>query len=164
MRNQLGFTLLELLIAAAIISVLAMFATRAFRQANSDIRIQDAQARAKIVAMAAHRMKVEYPGVKFSTDEMGVVSSPNPRHCSPSATVNLQVLIDCGYLEYRQYAVEARDEEETDESKAYQTNFNMFFEDEESYTVCVKGKTSKITDERCFCTDGETLDAPKACE
>ncbi len=164
MCKKKGFTLLELLIAAAIIAVLAMFATRAFRQSASDIRLQDAQARAKVIAMSAHRMKVEYPGVKFSTadDAIGQVSAPNGSYCYPTAAaVTIQTLVDCGYLDYRQYAAEVY--EETEDEDTYASNFTMFFPDEDSYKVCVKGNTSKILDKRCYCTDGESVDTPTNC-
>ena len=162
MHNQHGFTLLELLIAAAIISTLAVFATQTFRRSSSDVRLQDIQARAKIIAMAAHRMKVEYPGVTFSTDWMGTVASPNSSLCNPQGDITLQTLIHCGYLDYRQYAAEVR--EDTAENP-YKSNFRMKFAAADSYKVCVQGTTDKVVDKRCYCTDGESIDAPTAsCE
>ena len=157
MCDQRGFTLLELLIAAAIIATLAVFATQSFRRSASEVRLQDAQARAKVVAMAAHRLMVEYPSASFSTNNMGRVSSPNRAQCVTNQTgLTLQTLIDCGYLDYRQYAAEVR-EEGTEELKS---NFKMFFPSANSYKVCVQGITDKILDKRCYCTYGEKIEAP----
>lgn len=164
MDNRNGFTLLELLIAAAIIATLAVFATQTFRQSASEVRLQDAQARAKIIAMAAHRLKVDYPTATFSTAPMGIVSLPNRAGCYPTQEgITLQMLINCGYLDYRQYAVDSREEDEDEDAEIFGSNFDMHFF-RGSYKVCVKAKEqkSKILDKRCYCTDGETIDAPVA--
>ncbi len=157
MHKRNGFTLLELLIAAAIIAVLAAFATQSFRQTGSEIRLQDAQARAKTIAMAAHRLKVDYPGVKFSTDAMGRVEAQNRSNCSLSSNtiVSLQTLIDCGYLDYRQYMAESREDE--DGTTTYFSNFSMSFRNDESYEVCFQRRenNTKILDANKYCTDGE---------
>lgn len=62
MINKNGFTLLELLIAAALIGVLAMFATQAYRASASDIRIENAKAYARLLFAAKENCLVEYPG------------------------------------------------------------------------------------------------------
>ena len=145
-----GFTLIELLIAAAIIGALAVFATLTFRQSASDIRIQDAKSRAKVIAMAARRMKIENQGVVFYTE--GTLEDPSdPRSTAEEVAntctfprvdkVDLQKMVDCGYLEYRKYV-----------------DPNFLFRFDNKGQVCVKvnpgGKVSgKASDE--FCTNGE---------
>ena len=159
MKNVKGFTLLELLIAAAIIGTLAIFATQSFRRTASDTRVQDAQARAKIVAMAAQRFAKDYPAVVNGTapireqeddDGMGVVDPPNPAQCNAGGVeLSLQNLINCGYLEYRQYAYEVRAED-----GSYGRNFNMFFYVHNGVWVCVNRLTAKILDNNTYCSDG----------
>lgn len=151
MNNKNGFTLLELLIAAAIIGVLAIFATQSFQAAATDVRVEDAKARAKIVAAAAHRFLLNYPSASsnLGSDGNSLIVSTDSRRCKTN-TISVQNLVDCGYLEYRQYNAETR------EGENYKRNFNMTFEIVNGILmVCVQGTTPKIKDKKQYCTDGE---------
>ena len=147
MMNRRGFTLLELLIAAMIIGVLSIFATQAFRNTASDIRVEDAKARAQVVAAALRRFTLDHPNATLAqTETMGTVSAPST--CS-STTISLQNLINCGYLEYRQYATEVRN------GNSYKTHFTMTLEnDTNGVVVCVQRAQAqgKITDSKKYCT------------
>ena len=162
MNNKNGFTLIELLIAAVIIGTLAIFATQSFRSTSSDIRLEDAKARAKIVAMAARRFWSDHPSV--GTVDTNAVTyqllplNPNINQCDET-TISIQNLIYCGYLEYRQYVHDTRDA-----AGAARNNFTMYFDVVRNngtmtdIRVCVTGNNPKIVDSgtRRYCTNGET--------
>ena len=164
MRNKSGFTLLELLIAAVIIGTLAVFARQSFKNVSSDIRVQDAQTRAKLVAVGARRYLMDYPAAPASFTSGSINDEDHPMSSSimnaPSGACNshkltLQNLINCGYLEYRQYAKEYRTEK-----GAKATHFTMYFDFDEGgeVMVCVtRANARKITDTKTYCTDGETV-------
>lgn len=76
-----GFTLLELLIAAALVAVLTMFATQTFRKTSWDIKLENAKRSADTIAVAAYRHKIAYP------DE----------------TADIPKLIERGFLDTRNY-------------------------------------------------------------
>lgn len=107
-----GFTLLELLIAAAIIGVLAMFATQAFRRSAAEVRVQDAKTRADVLGAALARFLIDYPGVSFlQSTELGEVPA-TAGDCVPGSVNGidgnnksylLPTLANCGYLERRTY-------------------------------------------------------------
>ena len=101
--HEAGFTLLELLIAAALVGVLTMFATVAFRQTASDIRVENAKRSADIIAAAIYRFKIAY-GHDFDTvGDLDVGVAP-AGECNPNSLLHpLQTLINCGFLAYRQY-------------------------------------------------------------
>lgn len=156
MNNKYGFTLLELLIAAAIIGVLAIFATQSFRGAGSEVRLQDARVRARMLAVAARRYYREYPNAaslegkeigKFNTVSTGEHGSV----CNPEQAL-VQNLMNCGFLEKgRQFASEYGDG---------RSNFKMKFTtaDQNGVTVCLQcraGSEGRILDHRTYCTDGE---------
>lgn len=159
MSHKYGFTLIELLIAAVIIGTLAIFAMQSFRSASSDIRVEDATARAKIVAMAARRFWRDYPASAsgINTGNVGILQAPNINHCD-TTIINVQNLIDCGYLEYRQYAHEI-----LDETGQLRGNFNMNLAEVRSggklvtIRACVTGNNQKIVSNLRYCTDGETV-------
>ncbi len=157
MKHKNGFTLLELLIAAAIIGVLAIFAIQSFQAAAADTRVENAKARAKIVAAAARRFMLDHPTASNNVDYEDVGNSVvnRPSTCALNS-ISVQNLVNCGYLDYRQYNAETR------EGGNYKRNFNMFFEsrnvdEQEIITVCVQGATRKITnhDNNKYCTDGD---------
>ncbi len=110
--HRKGFTLLELLIAAAIIGVLAMFATQAFRRSSADVRVQDAKTRADVLGAALTRFLIDYPSYKSSFLELPLADVPaDGGVCVPSSITGnsdgkahlLPTLANCGYLERRSY-------------------------------------------------------------
>ena len=143
LHTKQGFTLLELLIAAAIIGVLAVFATQSFRQTSSDIRAQNARANAKVIAMAVRMYELDH-GDASVTSEFSMPANPPSRgkevtgECDETGTVDLSTLINCGYLEYRDYLGK---------------DFSFTYNDGE---VCITPKeNSRITnDPGTYCTDG----------
>lgn len=156
LKNKRGFTLLELLVAAVIIGALAVFATQSFRQSSSDVRVQNALAKAKVVAMAARIFKDDYsiPSTSFTSNNLS-----NPQNfrtdavkggCNATGTVTLQTLVNCGYLEHRQYL-----------DNDFEYNFNTSC----SAGVCVcmrKANTGSrviaTSSDAEYCTDGETTE------
>lgn len=140
-QNVQGFTLLELLIAAAIIGVLAIFATQSFRQTGSDIRIQNAKTGAQAIAMAARMFNEDHKTATFSTTAL-----LNPSAVSGACnitSVTLQTLVDCGYLERRKYL---------------ESDFVYRFQSASVPNVCIsQADTSRaITLSGEHCTNGET--------
>ena len=96
--------------------------------------------RARHIAMAARRYKLDHPAATFSTAQMGKVTSVTT--CGNIVSgVTLQTLVNCGYLDYRQYK---------DENASH---FTMKFTS--AGKVCFKGNSTKILDSACYCTDGE---------
>ena len=164
MNRNAGFTLLELLMAAAIIGVLIFFATQTFRRTSSDVRVQNAKTRARAVAAAAHRFKQDYPTATFLKEgdekNFGFVSAPRPVNCGLSAGgISLQTLIDCGYLDYRQYAAEFRSQGE-DGVPIFYDNFRFWFNDDNGQVCLTRANDEeggKITDANTYCTDGERI-------
>ena len=162
MSNQKGFTLLELLIAAALIGVLAMFATQAYRASASDIRIADAKARALLMEMAARRYYLEYPNANvnsFSKNEDNQMMIPmlqSPDRNAEDAVCNMtnpnvQDLVDCGFLEYRQAVVDNKNAEGQGSGSV-----DMWFTSAgpDNVTVCFKGK-GRVTDKNTYCTTSD---------
>ncbi len=151
MCKQNGFTLIELLIAATIIGVLVIFSTQSFRKTSSQIRVEDAKARAKVVAMAVRRFKIDYPSASVgeNPDPMGYVKAPTGV-CNHS-TITLQNLVNCNYLDYRQYATELY-------ADGHRSHFVMTFSGSNPVKVCVKRQDDKgkILDTATYCTDGES--------
>ncbi len=99
-----GFTLIELLVAAALVAVLTVAATRTFRTMKNDVEWENAKHAATVIAAAAYRFRIEYPNATFNTTKL---TNPgnwrDSRTCNPKTTVNLQQLVDCNFLEARQY-------------------------------------------------------------
>lgn len=161
MYNKNGFTLLELLIAAALIGVLAMFATQAFRASASGVRWEDAKARAQALAIAARRYYIEYPNSpSFPTGASNylkgfLVPDRTGAACNTTGAVTVQNLVDCGFLEYRQVACEGR--QVKDGNKEYYCHVKMWFDSITPETadveVCFEGQ-GLIKDEDTYCTDG----------
>lgn len=71
MRNHSGFTLLELLVAATIIGILAVFATVSYKNSAGEARIAAAKTRAEVLAGAVQRYNFEYRNAPLS----GVMAS-----------------------------------------------------------------------------------------
>lgn len=153
MTNNKGFTLLELLIAAALIGVLALFATQAFRSSASDIRVADAKARALLLVNAAERYYFEYPTAQpFSNSTLPVFSNPDHVNnvCNWKNSNSPQNLINCGFLEYRQLAYENKNAQ-----GQVSGSVNMWFQaaGPNGVTVCFKG-IGRVTDASTYCTSG----------
>lgn len=149
MCHKEGFTLLELLIAAALISVLAMFATQAYRASASSIRVEDAKARALLLLNAAQRYYTEYPNApSFSTgDGNPLTLFVKAGACQPNSS-GVQQLVNCGFLEYRQVA---------QESKGHSGSMKMWFKaitpGTADVTVCFTSNSNRVTDTCTYCTD-----------
>lgn len=144
MYNKNGFTLLELLIAAALVGVLAMFATQAFRASASDIRVEDAKARALLLANAAEQYFIENSEAAFATGsaENPIKDFVAPVTCNTSDST-AQQLVNCGFLEYRQVK---------------DNNVNMWFEaaSKAKVKVCFQGQ-GRVQDKCTYCTDGDSF-------
>lgn len=95
-----GFTLVELLVAATIIGILAIFATNSYRNGVAESRWAQAKTNLEQLAAAVQRVKLDYPSVKFSNTEMSNTTSTTCRfYPGVSGTFSPAVLIPCGYLE-----------------------------------------------------------------
>ena len=153
--NKNGFTLLELLIAAALIGVLAMFATQAFRASASDIRIEDVKARALLLQMAAERYYLEYPGAtSFRTGSNNALTPfLSPGNTCYTNTATPQNLVDCGFLEYRQVAYDSS--KKKNNTREFSGSVDMWFSSasKDNVTVCFKGK-GRVIDHSTYCTSG----------
>lgn len=66
--NRAGFTLLELLIAAAIIGILALFATVSYRNSTAQTRVAQARAVTQSLAMGNYRAHIDYPNISFDSN------------------------------------------------------------------------------------------------
>ncbi len=96
MRNKNGFTLLELLIAAAIVGGLAVMATVSYRNSVAETRIQAAKARADVLAGAVQRFRLEYPNASISSDKMTDDYASDT--CS-TGSLSPTSLVTCGFVD-----------------------------------------------------------------
>ena len=147
---------MELLIAAALIGVLAMFATQAFRASSSDIRIEDAKSRALLLVSAAQRYYTEYPGAASfptgSSNKIPVLLVPRDKcFTSPGAVQNL---VDCGFLEYRQVAYDSS--KKKNNTREFSGSVDMWFTSagKDNVRVCFEGK-GRANDGFTYCTSGD---------
>lgn len=92
MKNKKGFTLLELLVAATIVGIMAVFATTSYRNSAADSRMTAAKARTDALAVAVQRMRIEYPS---STAE-GQMQDSTSAVCNWAAPSGL---VSCGFIE-----------------------------------------------------------------
>ena len=99
--DRKGFTLVELLIAATIIGILAVFATAQYRNSAAETRWAAAKARADQLAYAVYQVAIEYPNLKFSKVAMapGSTGSNCAYPSNPSGTYDPASLVTCGYLD-----------------------------------------------------------------
>ena len=67
MQNKKGFTLLELLIAATIIGILAMYATISYRNSEIETRMAAARGKLEFVAAEARQFQLEGGGTVRGT-------------------------------------------------------------------------------------------------
>ncbi len=100
-RISKGFTLVELLVAATIIGILAVFATNSYRNSVMETRWAQAKANADLLAHAVQRALIDYPNLAFS-GPMFNSTTPNAG-CSfvlgRKMAVAPAALVNCGYLE-----------------------------------------------------------------
>ncbi len=105
MKNKRGFTLLELLIAATIVGLLAVFATISYRNSAAEARMESARTRTRALAGAVQRFRLEYPVANVMSGEMAnvTVAAGAAVVCSPATEEGAenvpQMMILCGFLE-----------------------------------------------------------------
>jgi len=97
MRNNKGFTLLELLIAATLVGILAVFATIAYRNTAADARMGSAKTRTEALAGAVQRYRLENPTAVVFAGPMQTLTSVNAP-CN-FAVNSVQELILCHYVD-----------------------------------------------------------------
>lgn len=102
MKNNKGFTLLELLIAATIIGALAVLATVSYRASESDAHVAAARAKVEVLAGAAQRFALEYDHAKAPIGEMGNlngIGNCNPASVTSSNNNPATILISCDFVD-----------------------------------------------------------------
>ncbi len=102
MINKKGFTLLELLIAAAIIGTLAVLATVSYRASEADTHVAAARAKVEVLANAAQRFALEYDHAKPLSGEManlGAQENCNPISVTASGNNPATLLISCDFVD-----------------------------------------------------------------
>lgn len=105
MTNKRAFTLLELLIAAAIMSVLAVLGTSAYKHSISETRIQDGKNRLRVVAGAMQRYMMDHPDVTYDgSSHLTFVSGEDVQTCPRLQNFTAAALVQCDYLENRQWS------------------------------------------------------------
>ena len=106
MTDKKGFTLVELLVAAAIISILLVFATVQYRNSAAEARWTQARANAEQLANAVQRALKDYPGMKFNPAvelvDIHGMTCPTTRY-TPEP-FEPYILIHCGFLEKVKWA------------------------------------------------------------
>lgn len=83
MRNQKGFSLIELLIVVTIILIIAAIAIPSFMRSRMRANEANAVASLRVIHTAAVTYDTTYPALGFPTSLL-VLAGPNP--CSPSST------------------------------------------------------------------------------
>ena len=106
MKIKRGFTLLEVLIAAVIMSVLAMLSTAAYKHTVSETRVQDSKNKLQVVANAVQRYMWDFPNRTMTAPEEGkplvFLSGSDVQNCPK--TFSNSALIQCEYLENRAWS------------------------------------------------------------
>lgn len=115
-KHNKGFTLLELLIAATIIGILAVFATVAFRNSAGETRVQGAKAKLNALGIAVQRFQLD------------------PRAC-PDGYLSINSLVSCGYLEENNF---------NDTYFSFYICAKESGCPRSSYLACMRGKSTKL--------------------
>ena len=126
LKKKQGFTLLELLIAATIIGILAVFATVSYRNTVADTRVAGARAKLDVLAGAVQRYRLD--------------PSACPNITSSSA-LTITNLVNCGYLEKSLFSVE------TDEYFSFQicgAGAMSTICPSTAYLACMTGESAKL--------------------
>lgn len=132
--NNKGFTLLELLIAATIIGVLAVFATVSYKNSMAETRVEAAKTKVRQIATAVSRVQLDYPSVSLNSLQGQVKDDPTHRtffDCGSStfnATNATSSLIGCGYLENNGWGT-------TDKGDSY---FKYIIYNQANHKVCAE--------------------------
>ncbi len=121
-KNHKGFTLLELLIAATIIGILAVFATISYRNSAADARVAEAKSKLDMVGWAVQRYKLD-PSACLAINSQEKLTVEN--------------LAACGYLE--------KDVLEEDDYFLFQVcNGLDSLCPDDTYLACMSGKNNKL--------------------
>jgi len=97
MKNR-GFTLLEVLIAATIVSALAVLATVSYKNSVTEAHIQMGKMRTEVLARAVQRFRLDYGAAKLSTAAVPFSGVTEVLTCDTSGA-NVYSLFNCGYLQ-----------------------------------------------------------------
>ena len=99
MKNNNGFTLLELLIAATIIGALAVLATVSYRASESDAHAAAARAKVDVLAAGVQQFLLEREHAAAPVGEMSNLNGIG--NCSPATTGTnpATVLIQCDFVD-----------------------------------------------------------------
>ncbi len=97
MKNNQGFTLLELLIAATIIGSLAVLATISYRSSAAESYVASAKAQTEMLAGAVQRFKLEN---RVTTNSPGKIEEvEDSTEACGANTLSAANLIYCGFVE-----------------------------------------------------------------
>lgn len=120
-KNNKGFTLLELLIAATIVGILAVLATASFRSGAGDTRVAGAKSKLEMLGSAVQRFQMDPQACPLitNTDRLTVGN-----------------LAACGYLEDINYA--------NDPYFSFQICAHSGGCPNASYLACMTGHNSKL--------------------
>lgn len=98
--NNKGFTLLELLIAATIIGVLAVFATVSYKNSMAETRVEAAKTKVRQIATAVSRLQLDYPSASLDNLQGQLIDiGYTEANCDAGSFTSPNSLMVCGYLE-----------------------------------------------------------------
>ena len=98
-KRSKGFTLVEILVAATIIGIMAIFATNSYRASVAETRWAQAKANVDRLGVAVQRFNLDYPSVHFAPTAMDNVESCSPIYRSSVVSILAACLIPYGYLD-----------------------------------------------------------------
>ena len=102
MKNKRGFTLLEILIAATIVSALAILATVSYNNSIAETHIQMGKMNTEVLARAIQRFRLDYHADKLSKQAVELKEVVAVAECgadNPDEGANVYSLFNCGYLQ-----------------------------------------------------------------